>query len=169
MSAARIAPRAFAELATTLRERIARGQGSRMLGSTLAVRVWAHRPALAEAWLGLMEAFHEQGVLPARTRELVRLKIASITACQACQLSRKCDEVSEQDVACLNEGGGAFAPAEQAALDFAALFAGDYQAIDDAHYAELARHYPVDHIVELNMFCALMLGGGRMTYVQRAY
>ena len=54
-------------------------------------------------------------------------------------------------------------------LDYAKLFAGDYMAIDDGIFAELARWLSVADIVELNMFCALMLAGGRMTYVQCAY
>ena len=35
--------------------------------------------------------------------------------------------------------------------------------------AELARWFSVPEVVELNLFCALMLAGGRMTQAQRAY
>ena len=98
-----------------------------------------------------------------------RLKIASITNCRACQVARKSDAVSEEDIACLSWDDPRFTPAEQAALRYAELFAGDYFAIDEDVYAELERHFSTAEIVELNLFAALMLAGGRMTYVQRGY
>lgn len=153
------------ELATA----VARGRETRMLSSTLPVQIWAHRPKAALAWLGTIEAMHVEGVLDPRLRELVRLKIASITRCQACQVARKSDEVSEADIACLNWDDPRFSPAEQAALHYAELFAADYFAIDAAIYEALERHFTTEQIVELNMFAALMLAGGRMTYVQRGY
>ncbi len=148
---------------------IARGTETRMLGSTLPVQIWAHRPKVALAWLATIEEMHSHGVLEARLRELVRLKIASITRCTACQVARKSDAVSEADIACLNWADPRFSPAEQAALHYADLFAADYFAIDDAVYEALARHFTTAQIVELNLFAALMLAGGRMTYVQRGY
>ena len=36
-------------------------------------------------------------------------------------------------------------------------------------YEALERYFTTEQIVELNMFAALMLAGGRMTYVQRGY
>ena len=58
---------------------------------------------------------------------------------------------------------------QQRQHDEAELFASDYFAIDDAHFADLQRHFSTPQIVELNLFAALMLAGGRMTYVQRGY
>lgn len=165
----RIAPISIECLPSELAAAIARGQASGMLSSSVPVQVWAHRPAAALAWLALLETLHGSGVLDERLRELVRLKIASITNCQACQLARKSDQVSEEDIACLASDDARFTLAEQAALRFAELFASDYTAIDDAVYVELDKHFSAAQIVELNMFCALMLAGGRMTYVQQAY
>lgn len=159
----------LASFPPSLAAAVERGRASRMLSSTVPVQVWAHRPELAEAWLATLEAIHSRGLLPGRLRELVRLKIASITTCKACQLARKDDAVSEEDIACLASGDARFSPAEQAALRYAELFAADYMAIDDAVFDTLKRHFSILDIVELNMFCALMLAGGRMTYVQQAY
>ncbi|TWC40210.1 hypothetical protein FBY03_103156 [Pseudomonas sp. SJZ079] len=157
------------QMPVELREAIARGQDSRMLSSPKPVQVWAHRPQVALAWLALMESFHHDSLLEERLRELLRLKIASITTCQACQLARKSDQVSEEDIACLSSDNERFNPAEQVALRFAELFASDYMAIGDEHYAQLAQYFTSAQVVELNMYCALMLAGGRMTYVQQAY
>ncbi|WP_297841618.1 carboxymuconolactone decarboxylase family protein [Pseudomonas sp.] len=165
----RIQPIPLDELSADLQAAIARGQSSRMLSNTRPVQVWAHRPAVALAWLGLMESLHNDSLLDERLRELVRLKIASLTQCQACQLARKSDQVDEQDIACISSDSEHFSPAERAAMMFAELFASDYQSIDDEHFTRLNEFFSTEQVVELNLYCALMLAGGRMTYVQQAY
>jgi alkylhydroperoxidase family enzyme len=168
----RIPPIPLVELPTDLQAAISRGQASRMLSNTRPVQVWAHRPKVALAWLGLMESLHVDSLLDERLRELVRLKIASLTQCQACQLARKSDQVGEQDIACISAAhfsAAHFSARERAALVFAELFASDYQAIGDEHFARLNAFFTTEQVVELNLYCALMLAGGRMTYVQQAY
>jgi alkylhydroperoxidase family enzyme len=152
-----------------LQDAIERGQRSRMLSSTTPVQVWAHRPKVALAWLGLMESLHSDSLLDERLRELVRLKIASITTCKACQLARKSDAVTEEDIACMATDSEYFKPAERAALRYAELFASDYLAIDDTHFLRLGEFFSTAQVVELGLYCALMLAGGRMTLVQQAY
>lgn len=166
---ARIPPLPLEKLTPALSAAVARGVDSRLLSSTIPVQIWAHRPAVAEAWLAALEAIHTAGCLAPRLRELVRLKIASITNCHACQVARKSDTVSEDDISCRDWSDPRFSPAEQAALHFAQLFADDYFAIDETHYAALEAQLSTEQIVELNLFCALMLAGGRMTYVQQGY
>lgn len=145
------------------------GLQTRMISSTLPLQVWAHRPAVAQAWLATLDQLHNHGILDARVRELVRLRIASYTTCQVCQMARKSGEVSEADVACLASDDPHFSPAERVALRYAELFAADPLSIDEALFADLAQHFSVPEVVELNMFCALMLAGGRMTQAQRAF
>ncbi|MGF0342110.1 carboxymuconolactone decarboxylase family protein [Rhodococcus sp. IEGM1300] len=152
-----------------LQDAVERGQRSRMLSSITPVQVWAHRPAVALAWLNLMESLHADSLLDERLRELVRLKIASITTCKACQLARKSDTVTEEDIACMASDSEHFVPAEQAALRYAELFASDYMAIDDSHFARLGAFFSAAQVAELGLYCALMLAGGRMTLVQQAY
>ena len=165
----RVVPLPLTALPPTLAAMIDKGRRNRMLSSTIPVQIWAHRPAVAAAWLGALEEMHLRSCLPERLRELVRLRIASITTCQACMLARKSDTVTEEDLACLAADHPRFTAAERAALRYAELFAGDYLAIDEALFASLAQHFNTEQIVELNLFCALMLAGGRMTYVQRGY
>jgi alkylhydroperoxidase family enzyme len=165
----RIDPVPLDAFPASLAEALVRGRASRMLSSSLPVQVWAHRPKVAEAWLAALEEMHLNGVLDGRLKELVRLKIASITTCQVCQVARKDDSVTEADIACLSTDSERFSGPERSALRYAELFAGDYLSIDDTIYADLARWFSTPQIVELNLFCALMLAGGRMTYVQQAY
>ena len=164
-----IPPVPLEALPRDLADAVEQGRQSRMLSSTVPVQIWAHRPKLALAWLRTIEEMHVRGILDPRLRELVRLKIASITTCKACQIARKSDAVSEEDIACLSWDDPRFSPREQAALHYAELFATDYFANDETIYDELGRHFTTEEIVELNMFAALMLAGGRMTYVQRGY
>jgi alkylhydroperoxidase family enzyme len=84
-------------------------------------------------------------------------------------VARKSDTVTEEDLACLAAEHPRFTAAERAALRYAELFAGDYFAIDEALFTRLAQHFNTEQVVELNLYCALMLAGGRMTYVQRGY
>jgi len=153
------------ELAASIKESRAKG----VLSSITPLQIWAHRPATAAHWLDALNSFYTDSLLDERLRELVRLKIASITQCNVCQLARKSDSVDDTDIACLNSNSAHFSADIVAALNFAELFAADYQAIGDAEFAELQRHFTAEAIVELNMFCALMLAGGRMTYVLKGY
>ncbi len=157
------------ELPAALAAAVEAGRASAMLSSTIPVQIWAHRPNIALAWLKTIAEMYERGLLEPRLRELVRLKIASITACRACQVARKSDTVSEEDIACLGWDDPRYSPREQAALRYAELFAGDYLAIDEDIYAHLACHFTTAETVELGMFAALMLAGGRMTFVQCGY
>lgn len=165
----RIEPLTRQQLDAELNQAIDHAVASRVLSSTVPVQVWAHCPPAAQAWLGLLQVMQDTAQLSERERELVRLKIASITQCQACQLARKSDTVTDEDIACLQGDSEHFSARENAALYFAHLFAADYLAIDDAVYQRLQAHFSSAEIVELNMYCALMLAGGRMTYVQKAY
>lgn len=165
----RLVPLALDALSPALAALIERGRGNRMLSSTIPVQIWAHRPAVAAAWLSALEEMHLRSCLPERLRELVRLRIAAITTCQACLLARKSNTVTEEDLACLSSDHPRFTGAERVALRYAELFAGDYFAIDETLFESLAEHFSTEQIVELNLFCALMLAGGRMTFVQRGY
>jgi alkylhydroperoxidase family enzyme len=159
----------LSEFPPPLAQAVERGVQTRMLSSTLPIQVWAHRPAVAEAWLATLDQLHNHGLLDGRLRELVRLRISAFTTCRVCQVARKSDDVSAGDVACLASDDARFSPREQAALRYAELFAADPLAIDDGTFAELARHFTTPETVELNLYCALMLAGGRMTQAQRAY
>jgi AhpD family alkylhydroperoxidase len=166
---ARLVPVPLDALAPPLAAMVERGRSNRMLSSTIPAQIWAHRPNVAAAWLSALEEMHLRSCLPERLRELVRLRIAAITTCQACLVARKSDSVTEEDLACLSSDHPRFSDAERAALRYAELFAGDYFAIDETLFETLAAHFDTEQIVELNLYSALMLAGGRMTYVQRGY
>lgn len=164
-----IEPLSSDRLPPSFRQAIERNVASRNLSSDIQMRIWGRRPAVAEKWLGLLEELNVNSLLGERLRELVRLKIASITTCRACQIARKSDEVTEEDIACMTWSDPRFSPPEQAALRFAELFAGDYFSVDDEVLAGLRAHFSEEQIVELHLYAGMMLAGGRVAFVQRAY
>lgn len=164
-----IEPVPMAELDPELRAEIAARVAGRTLSSTLPVQVWAHRPAAATAWVRLLAELQEHSCLDERLRELVRLRIASFTQCRTCQAGRKSELVTEDDIACLAPDDGRFSAQEQAALRYADLFCADWFGVDDDVYRDLAAHFTLDEVVELQLLCAMMLAGGRLALVQRAW
>ncbi|MCU1358987.1 MAG: carboxymuconolactone decarboxylase family protein [Ilumatobacteraceae bacterium] len=164
-----IEPVPMDELDPGLRAQIQAGRATGMLSTTVPPQIWAHRPALASAWLSTMSAIHDQGCLDERLRELVRLRIAGFTDCRACRVARKSDRVSDDDIACLSSDDPRFTEAERSALRFAERFTVDHASVGDELFIDLAQYFSAEQIVELTMFCALMLAGGRMTYVLRGY
>jgi alkylhydroperoxidase family enzyme len=164
-----IEPLLWHDIDSELQEEIELGEKARVLTSTTAVRIWAYQPEAAKHWVRTMVAMHQEGALDERVRELVRLQIAAITQCRSCQAARKSDTVTDEDVACLAPDDPHFTPREQAALRFAWLFAADPLSIDPAVFEELGRHFSVEEIVDLGMFSGLMLAGGRLSEVLRAY
>lgn len=131
--------------------------------------MWAHRPELALAQLPLHARYHDSTILDERLLELVRLCIAMINDCTACKAARKSETVSEEDIACLNSSDPRFSERERAAMRFGELFAGDHTAIDQAVIDDLRKLFSDAEIVELTMYCGLMLGSGRFAYVLRTY
>jgi alkylhydroperoxidase family enzyme len=145
------------------------GRATGMLSTTLPSQIWAYRPELAKEHLRRYAHIFDEGVLDPRLLELVRLRVAAFNDCDACKAARKSDEVNEDDVACLSSADDRFTPAERAALRYAELFVTDHFAIGDEMFAELGTHFSKPQVVELMIFVASCLGGGRMVHVLRAY
>src|ERR1700722_7687227 len=115
----RVDPVPLESIPPTLAGLIEKGRANRMLSSTIPVQIWAHRPAVAAAWLSALEEMHLRSCLPERLRELGRLGIAAITPCQERPVARKSDTVTEEDLAWLSSVHPRFTDAERAALRYA--------------------------------------------------
>jgi AhpD family alkylhydroperoxidase len=164
-----IEPVPFALLDPVLRAEVEARTAGRTLSSTVPVQVWAHRPAAATAWVRLLAELQERSGLDERLRELVRLRIAAFTQCRTCQTGRKSGLVTEEDIACLAPDDPRFSERERSALRYADLFVSDWFSVDDDTYRDLGRHFSLEEVVELQMLCAMMLAGGRLAHVQRAW
>lgn len=133
------------------------------------LRIYAHRPALARAYVAFMAALREPGLLSRRLVELVRLRVAYHNQCRSCMAVRYADGVAEgvdEDLVCqlaAPEEAPGLTDAERAALRFADLLASDHLAIDDGTIAALRAHFGEDEIVELGMNVAAFVGYGRLS------
>ena len=128
----------------------------------------AHHPELAKAHAIYGAAMKQHAVLPARLRELVRLRIAFHNQCRSCMAMRYADGVDDgvtEDLVCSLEKpheAADLTDAERLALRYADLMATNHLAIDDALYAKLKQFFSEKEIVELGMVCALCVGYGRL-------
>lgn len=133
------------------------------------VRVYAHRPELAKAYVRFLRELRRPGVLSRRLVELVRLRVAFHNQCRSCMAVRYSDGVEAgvtEDLVCeLAEPEEApnLTAAERAALRFADLLATNHHAIDDEEMAALRAHFDEEEIVELGMNIAVFVGFGRLS------
>ena len=133
------------------------------------VRIYAHRPEMAEAYVRFTAAIRSRGLLPARLVELVRLRVAFHNQCRSCMAIRYDDAVQDgvtEDLVCSleqPEEAPDLTDAERAALRFADLLASNHLAINDETIAELKAHFSEPEVVELGMHIALYVGYGRLS------
>lgn len=133
------------------------------------VRIYAHRPQLAEAYVTFTGSLRANRTLPLRLIELVRLRVAFHNQCRSCMAIRYSDAVDDgvsEDLVCSlerPEEAPDLTDAERAALRFADLLASDHLAIDDATIARLREHFSEPEVVELGMHVATYVGFGRLS------
>ena len=102
--------------------------------------------------------------LGARLTELVRLAVAQTTQCQLCLSGRDptalADGLTEQMVIELvADDRPHLAPAEEAAVNFALMFASDHTAITEQQKKELQTYFTPYQIIELGLLCVMCHGG----------
>lgn len=160
-----IEPVPWEDLDPELREQIEDGQRVGMLSTPVPDQIFAYRPELAKLHIARYHEIFSNGILEPRLLELVRLKIASLNRCEPCGLARKTESVSEDDIVCLNTGDDAsLSDRERLAVRFGELFAVDHLSITRETYAELGEHFTKPEIVELALFVAGAVGGGRLVH-----
>ncbi len=163
----RIHPLELDQMAPALRKKI---EAHEILTPVLP-RIAAYLPEVSELQGRLGAAIDQEGGLPARLRELVRLRIAFRNQCRTCMSVRYApaleDGLTEQLVCSLErpEEAPDLTDAERAAVLFADLFATDHLAIDDATVEGLRLHFSEKEIVALCYWCAYAVGFGRMAAV----
>lgn len=160
-----VAPRAAAALDGQLRAALDHALQVRAMSTPVPGRLWGHRPEIARRQVELLTSFYEHSCLDERLRELVRLRVAAFNDCAVCQLARKSDEVTDDDVACLAPDNERFTLRERAALRFADLLVVDHLADTTEVFEQLHACFDEAEIVELGMFTVAMLGNGRLAHV----
>jgi len=126
------------------------------------------RSPLGIAWVEYRNKLLYQGVLPHKLKEMCRIRISVAHRCGYCSTVRsniaKAEGLTEDMIDDLSEYSGSkrFSAREKAALHYADLFKQGEHAIDkDEVYADLAKHFSDEEIIELGLFCAEVDGVGK--------
>jgi len=126
------------------------------------------RGKLGIAWVEYWNKLLYQGVLPHRLKEMCRIRISVAHQCGYCSTVRsnvaRAEGLTEDMIGDLFDyvGSKHFSAREKAALRYAELFKQGEHAIDrDEVYAELAKHFGDEEIIELGLFCAEVDGVGK--------
>src|SRR6201984_2661982 len=132
------------------------------------VSIMLRNPKAGAAWVEYWNKLLYHGVLPHKLKEMCRIKISVAHQCGYCSTVRsnvaKAEGLTESMINALfdHAGSAQFTAREKAALRYADLFKQGEHAIDkDEVYAELARHFSDEEIIELGLFCAEVDGVGK--------
>jgi AhpD family alkylhydroperoxidase len=126
------------------------------------------RSPLGIAWVEYWNKLLYQGALPHKLKEMCRIKISVAHQCGYCSTVRsnvaKAEGLTEDMISDLFDYSGStrFSAREKAALGYADLFKqGEYAIDKDQVYADLAKHFSDEEIIELGLFCAEVDGVGK--------
>lgn len=126
------------------------------------------RSPLGTAWVEYWNRLLYQGTLPHKLKEMCRIKISVAHQCGYCSTVRsnvaKAEGLTEDLIGELSSYGDSthFSAREKAALRYADLFKAGEHAIDkDEVYADLAKHFSDEEIIEPGLFCARVDGVGK--------
>ena len=127
------------------------------------------RSKVGLAWVELWNKVLYEGVLPHKLKEMCRIQISVAHQCGYCSTVRshvaKAEGLTEEMINDLfvYENSPHFTPREKAALRYANLFKQGEHAIDkDGVYADLAKHFNDEEIIELGQLCAQTDGVGKL-------
>ena len=132
-----------------------------------AAMVWSLRPDMAGMVQKMISTAYQSSKLPASEREVARMRIAQLNACDACATFRA-PSVVEAGVteATYREldawrTSSEYTERQRLAIEYAERFAVDHHQIDDDLFERLRSHFADDEILDLTLCLAVYLGLGR--------
>ena len=134
----------------------------------LRQQVYAQAPGIAAAYLQFMVALRQNGTLPRRLVELVRLRVSFHNQCRTCMSIRYSDALDagiDEGLVCSlerPEEADDLTDAEKAALAFADRMATDHLSVTDETFQRLYEHFDTGEVMELCFQVATFVGYGRM-------
>jgi AhpD family alkylhydroperoxidase len=132
-----------------------------------AAMVWTLRPEMAGMVDRMIATAYQRSSLPAAEREVARMRIAQLNACDACATFRAPSVVeagvAEEQYEHLDEWAtwSGYTVRQRLAIEYAEQFATDHRAIDDHFFARLRAHFSDAEILDLTLCLAVYLGLGR--------
>jgi AhpD family alkylhydroperoxidase len=136
-------------------------------------RYIAHSPAAADFyWNDFYARFFFGGVLPVRTKEVVRLALASLSGCTFCRQgdvdsAQQRGLTVEQIEGVLAMDSSALPADEQAAFDLAVRLSpfAEGQPLSSHDWVRLRAHFTDEQVAELLIVTSVLAGVGRMLSV----
>lgn len=139
-------------------------------------RLLMMQPDVAIGMGAFAQAVYEKTSLPAREREIARLRVAVANGCPVCLNTRSpkaeadgLDESGVQDVIACSIGAApsidGLTERERLAGEFADRFATDHHSIGEEFMAEMREHFSDVELIELTALCAMTVGNGRFMTV----
>jgi AhpD family alkylhydroperoxidase len=132
-----------------------------------AAMVWTLRPEMAGMVDRMINTAYQRSSLPASEREVARIRIAQLNACDACATFRAPSVVQAGVTEAVYEHAAEwrtwpdFTDRQRLAAEYAERFATDHRAIDDELFTRLRRAFSDAEILDLTLCCAVFVGLGR--------
>ena len=132
-----------------------------------AAMVWSLRPEMAGMVDRMIATAYQRSLLPAAEREVARMRIAQLTACDACATFRAPSVVeagvSDEMYAHVADWRSwpGYSERQRLAIEYAERFAADHRSIDDELFARLRALFADDEVLDLTLCCAVFVGLGR--------
>ena len=129
--------------------------------------VWTLRPAMGGLVERMVGTVYGQSILPAAEREVARMRIAQLNACDACGTFRAPsvleagvteDLYEHVDEAATYPG---YTERQRLAVEYAERYATDHAGMDDELFARLRAKFTDAEVLDLTMCCAVYVGLGR--------
>ena len=132
-----------------------------------AAMVWSLRPEMGAMVERMVGTVYGKSVLPAAEREVARMRIAQLNACDACATFRApsvleagvFEELYDHVADPASYDG--YTSRQRLAIEFAERFATDHRNVDDDLFARLRAEFSDAEVLDLTMCCAVYVGLGR--------
>ena len=129
--------------------------------------VWSLRPEMAGMVDRMITTAYQRSKLPASEREVARMRIAQLNACDACATFRAPSVIgtgiTDDEYAHVEQWQTwpGYTDRQRLAIEYAERFATDHRAIDDKLFDRVRERFADDEILDLTLCCAVFLGLGR--------
>lgn len=136
-----------------------------------AAMVWSLRPDMAGMVDRMIATAYERSIIPPREREVARMRIAQLNACDACATFRApsmiAAGVTEDEYANCEAWATwpGYTDRQRLAIEYAERFAVDHRTIDDDLFARMRARFTDPEILDLSLCCAVYVGLGRVLEV----
>jgi AhpD family alkylhydroperoxidase len=132
-----------------------------------AAMVWSLRPEMGGMVQKMVSTVYGKSVLSAAEREVARMRVAQLNACNACSTFRApsvleagvTEDLYEHVAEAASYAG--YTERQRLAVEYAERFATDHQSLDDEFFVRLRSVFSDPEVLDLTMCVAVYVGLGR--------